>query len=117
MKFFLLFFILCFPLFSFSAGLINCAEDICTLADVLPMIRSLNKFLVLDLATPFAIIALAFGGFKMITSKGNSGEVSGAKDIIYYAILGLVVCLAAYFLIEVIVTGLTEQTVGSFIRE
>jgi len=41
------------------------------------------------------VIMLMFGGFKYITSSGESAGLKSAKDTIIYAIVGLVVALFA----------------------
>mgnify|MGYP000844159813 CR=1 FL=1 len=47
-----------------------------------------------------AVIMIIFGGFKYITSGGDSGKVSGAKNTILYAIIGLVIVALAQFIVR-----------------
>lgn len=47
-----------------------------------------------------AVIMIVFGGFKYITSGGDSGNISGAKNTILYAIIGLVVVAFAQFIVQ-----------------
>lgn len=47
-----------------------------------------------------AIIMLIFGGFKYITSGGESGRVSGAKNTIVYAIIGLIIVALAQLIVH-----------------
>jgi hypothetical protein len=47
-----------------------------------------------------AVIMIIFGGFKYITSGGDSGNISSAKNTIIYAIIGLVVVALAQFLVQ-----------------
>lgn len=42
--------------------------------------------------------ALAVGGFKYITSTGNPDELEKAKSTIKYAIIGLIIVIAAFFI-------------------
>lgn len=58
-----------------------------------------------------AVIMIIIGGFKYITSGGDSGNVTGAKNTILYAIIGLVVVALAQFIVKFVLgkaTGLTE---------
>jgi len=55
-----------------------------------------------------AVIMIIVGGLKYITSGGDSGNVSGAKNTILYAIIGLVVVALA----QVIVRFVLEKATG-----
>ena len=47
-----------------------------------------------------AVIMVIFGGFKYITSGGDSGSVSGAKNTLIYAIVGLIIVALAQFIVH-----------------
>ena len=47
-----------------------------------------------------AVIMIIFGGFKYITSGGDSGNIQSAKNTIIYALIGLVVVALAQFLVQ-----------------
>jgi hypothetical protein len=47
-----------------------------------------------------AVIMIIIGGFKYITSGGESSNVSGAKNTIIYAIVGLIVVALAQFIVH-----------------
>lgn len=47
-----------------------------------------------------AVIMLIVGGFKYITSAGDSGKASSAKNTIIYAVVGLVVVALAQFIVK-----------------
>lgn len=47
-----------------------------------------------------AIFMIIFGGLKYITSGGDSGNVSGAKNTIIYALIGLVIVALAQFIVH-----------------
>lgn len=57
-----------------------------------------------------AVIMIIIGGFKYITSGGDSGAVTGAKNTILYAIIGLVIVALAQFIVR-FVTG--KATTGT----
>jgi hypothetical protein len=50
------------------------------------------------------------GGLKYITSGGDSGNVSGAKNTILYAIVGLVVVALAQIIVRFVLTRVTTAT-------
>ena len=47
-----------------------------------------------------AVIMIIWGGFKYITSGGDSGNITSAKNTIIYAIIGLVVVALAQFIVQ-----------------
>lgn len=47
-----------------------------------------------------SVIMIIIGGLKYITSGGDSGNVSGAKNTILYAIIGLVVVALAQVIVK-----------------
>jgi len=47
-----------------------------------------------------AVIMIIYGGFKYITSGGDSGNVTGAKNTILYAIVGLIIVALAQFIVK-----------------
>lgn len=47
-----------------------------------------------------AVVMIIVGGFKYITSGGDSGNISSAKNTIIYAVIGLVIVALAQFLVQ-----------------
>lgn len=47
-----------------------------------------------------AVIMIIIGGFKYITSGGDSGNVTSAKNTILYAVIGLVIVALAQFIVR-----------------
>lgn len=54
-----------------------------------------------------SVIMIIIGGLKYITSGGDSGNITGAKNTILYAIIGLVVVALA----QVVVRFVLEKTI------
>ena len=59
-----------------------------------------------------AVIMIIIGGLKYITSGGDSGNITGAKNTILYAVIGLVVVALAQFIVK-FVLGKTAPAVVS----
>ena len=47
-----------------------------------------------------AVIMIVVGGFKYITSGGDSGNITSAKNTIVYAVIGLVIVALAQFIVQ-----------------
>lgn len=54
-----------------------------------------------------AVIMIIIGGLKYITSGGDSGNVSGAKNTILYAIVGLVIVALAQIIVRFVLSRVT----------
>ena len=51
-----------------------------------------------------AVVMVIYGGFKYITSGGESGNVSSAKNTLIYAIVGLLIVALAQFIVHFVLS-------------
>ena len=58
--------------------------------------------LIISIVGIIATVMLMWGGMKWLTSRGNSGTISDAKDIIWSAIIGLVLTLLSWTVLNLI---------------
>ena len=64
-----------------------------------------------------AVVMIIYGGFRYITSGGESGNVSGAKNTLLFAIVGLVIVALAQVIVRwVIGTSSNIATPAGFIH-
>jgi hypothetical protein len=54
-----------------------------------------------------AVIMIIIGGFKYVTSTGDSAKISSAKDTILYAVIGLVVVALSQVIVRFVLTKIT----------
>jgi len=52
-----------------------------------------------------AVIMIVIGGVRYTVSNGNPGQVKEAKDTIIYSVIGLVVAMMAYGIVNFVVTS------------
>ena len=57
-----------------------------------------------------AVIMIIWGGLKYITSGGDSGNVTGAKNTILYAIIGLIIVALSQFIVRFVLSKTAETT-------
>ncbi len=57
-----------------------------------------------------AVIFIILGGFRYITSGGDSGKVGSAKNTLIYALVGLIIVALAQFVVHFVLTT-TAQSV------
>jgi hypothetical protein len=60
--------------------------------------------ILLSISGAVAVLAIIYGGFLFLTAGGNETQVKTAKQILLYAIIGTVVIILSYVIIDVIVT-------------
>lgn len=57
-----------------------------------------------------AVIMIIFGGFRYITSGGDSGRVGNAKNTLIYAIVGLIIVALAQVIVRFVLSAGTSLT-------
>ncbi len=57
-----------------------------------------------------SVIMLIVGGIRYATSAGNAANVTAAKNTIMYALIGLVIAVLAYAIVNFVLTGVTTGT-------
>jgi multisubunit Na+/H+ antiporter MnhB subunit len=56
-----------------------------------------------------AVIMLIYGGIRYTISGGDSKNVTAAKDTILYAVVGIVVAILAYAIVNFVIGGLIHS--------
>jgi len=64
---------------------------------------------VLILAVPIVMFFLIYAGFNYVTARGNGDEIKKASQSLLYAIIGGVIILGGYAIVEII-----ENTINAF---
>ena len=57
-----------------------------------------------------AVVMIIYGGVKYITSGGDSNNISGAKNTIVYAIIGLVIVALAQVIVHFVLSQTSKVT-------
>ena len=60
----------------------------------------------LFIAGALAVIMIIYGGLRYTTSAGNSASVTSAKNTILYAIVGLIIALLAFAIVNFVLGSL-----------
>jgi hypothetical protein len=84
----------------------------CDFEDLMQLINNVIEFLLFIVATPLVAIILCYAGFIMLTSGGSSEKVTKAKHIIKSVVFGYIIALAAWLIINTILStlGFTGDT-------
>jgi multisubunit Na+/H+ antiporter MnhB subunit len=71
------------------------------LTDLIQIIVNVLLFLL----GAIAVIMIVLGGIKYTTSNGDSSQLTSAKNTILYAVVGLVVAILAYAIVNFVVAA------------
>ena len=61
--------------------------------------------ILLYLLGAIAVVMIVIGGIRYTTSGGDSGSISSAKNTILYSVIGLVVAILAYAIVNFVVAS------------
>ena len=53
-----------------------------------------------------AVIVIILGGVQYMTSSGDAAKVKKAKDTILYGVIGLIVCVLAYAIVNFVIINI-----------
>lgn len=62
--------------------------------------------ILLFLIGAISVIMLIIGGFRYVLSGGDQSAVTSAKNTILYAVIGIIVAILAYAIVNFVVSGL-----------
>lgn len=60
-----------------------------------------------------AVIMIIYGGFRYITSGGDSGNVGNAKNTLIYAIVGLIIVALAQIIVQFVLSQSSQVSPGA----
>ena len=61
------------------------------------------------LGLTFSVVVIAFAGFKYMTSEGNPAKLKEAHDMFFSVAKGIFFVLAAWLIVNLIMTALVDQ--------
>ena len=73
--------------------------------NLIPTVTGIINAIILVLGLACVIIVIV-GGIGYMTSTGDAGKVKKAKDTILYGIIGLVICVLAYAIVNFVIVNI-----------
>lgn len=98
------------PVVVSSAGLVPCGgngETQCGYRDLIVMANKIINFLI-EASVVIALLLFTYAGFLLAFSGGDTGAMSKAKAIFWNVVKGLVIALAAWLIIDTILSVLLK---------
>lgn len=112
-----LFLLLWMPLVSFAQtgdgseyDLVTCSGPDCNLCTAVDMVDNIVDLL-FTLLSIAAVLVLVFAGFKLVVSAGNPGAMSAAKSMITSVIVGFIIVLSAWLIVDTVMKALISEDV------
>jgi hypothetical protein len=95
-------------------GLVPCGrsgQDPCTACDLYQLAHNVMNY-IMFLSVPLAVLSIAIGGvYILLAAGGNSGLMGKGRDIITTALLGLIIILVSWLVINTIISQLANPGV------
>ena len=83
-------------------GCPNTNTDVAELPDVVVNIL----YAIIAVSGLIAIVFVIVGGIQYMTSAGDPGKIKKAKDTILYAVIGLVICVLAFAIVNFTISNI-----------
>ena len=95
-----------------AAGLVTCDGSVvpCDFCAFVKMVEGVITFL-FGLLTLLAVMMIVFAGFKLVTSQGNTSAWGEAKNMLVNIIVGFVIIMAAWLIVDTLVKMLANPEV------
>lgn len=94
-----------------SAGLVTCSGPDCNLCSFVTMVNNLVAWLV-GFLTLAAVLAIVYAGFKLVVSGGDEGAMTDAKKMLTNIVIGFVIVLSAWLIVDTLMKALVAPGVG-----
>jgi hypothetical protein len=109
--------LVCLPAVLYAANSIvpDCGADGCSWTDLVQLVNNVIDFLIKFIAVPISGLLFAWAGFLFLTAAGNSGQIEKAKGIFFNVLVGLIIALASWLIVNLVTTALTNQNVNFFL--
>lgn len=99
-----------------AGGLVPCSGPDCNTNDVVGFANNLISYLIQGLGI-IAVIVMVYAGFKMVTSAGDEGAWTKAKELFGNVIIGIILILASWLIVDTLLKGLTGRGLGDWTEE
>ncbi len=96
-----------------AAGIVPCDGPDCQTCHFIQLGNNILTWIVGVMATICAIV-IAVAGLKMVTAGGDTGAISNAKSMITNVIIGFVILLAAWLIVDTVMKVLVGGTLPGF---
>jgi hypothetical protein len=87
------------------------ADQVADLFGATGVITTITNIL-LFVVGAISVVMVIIGGFRYVVSGGNTANIATAKNTILYAVVGLIIAILAYALVNFVITSLAPGSTG-----
>jgi hypothetical protein len=91
-----------------AQGLVPCSGPDCQACHFVELGQNIITWFISIMASIIALV-FAIGGFKMLTSAGDTGAVSDAKSMMTNSVIGFVILLSAWLIVNTIMVNIVPS--------
>ncbi len=106
---FLSFFFLPFLVLAVGDGIVPCKDSSCSICDLVELAQNIINFLVMAAAS-IATALFVYAGILYIFAGGDKEKISKAHSIFFNVVVGFVIVLAAWLIVDLVMTVLLDQS-------
>jgi len=96
-----------------AAGLVPCNGTDCKVCHLFQLITNITEFLFKQIALPLAGLMFLVGGIMMISAGGVESRYKNGKEILVNTLIGLVIVLAAFAIVNTIIMFFGNGTIAN----
>lgn len=104
-------FVLVTPQLTAAQGLVACTGTNCNFCSLAQTVDNVISFLI-ALMVIIAVILLAYAGLRIATSAGDTSRVKEGKQLFFNVVIGLVIILASWMIVDTLLKALTGSDMG-----
>ena len=103
-----------FPILIAQAAtpLVPCGPGECAWNDLYKLAKNIIDFMIYNLIFPISAVMIVVGGIMIMTAGDSSSRVASGKEILTAAIVGLLIALLAWLIIDTIISILSDKKFG-----
>ena len=92
--------------FTFAAGLVPCLGAECNTCHLFELLNNVINFIALQIVPVLAVAMIMVGAFFLVTAGGSETAIKKGRDVITSAVIGSLIILSAWLVIDVILKNL-----------
>lgn len=92
-------------------GFVPCEGQDCSFCDLVSMLQVIITWIIGIIFVIFAVL-LVVAGFQLVTSGGNQSAQKNAKDKLINALIGIIIVLAAWLIVDTLMRAILPGDAG-----
>lgn len=110
------FLLLASPVAAMAQGLVPQCGASCDWCHFMELVNNLVEWLIVMLSI-VAVIGLVIAGFRLVTSGGNTSAWEGAKSMFTSVVVGIIIVLAAWLMVDTVLRMLTGSGINGWLPD